>query len=186
MIVLCGLEFMQAMMLISDGFEEIEAFTIVDVLRRVRVNITIVGLISTVVESERGVKVITDKRFSDIDPNSYDILLLPGGSSYKSLMNSQAVLNIIRDFNRKGKLIGAICAAPCVLAKAGVLNDRLATVYPGLEKEVPKPRDAKIVVDKNIVTSRSPGTAMDFALKIAEILAGKREVKRLKESFSIE
>ena len=174
------------MLLINDGFEEIEAFTIVDILRRVKVNITIVGLISTVVESDRRVKVITDKRFSDIDPNNYDILILPGGSAYKGLMNSQAVLNMIRDFNKKGKLIGAICAGPCVLAKAGILDDRLATVYPGLEKEIPRPRDAKIVVDRNIITSRSPGTAMEFALKIAEILAGKKEVKRLKESFSIE
>lgn len=177
---------MQAMILINDGFEEIEAFTIVDILRRVKTKITIVGLVSTVVESARKVKVIVDKRFSEIDPKSYDILILPGGPGYKTMMNSQAVLNLIRDFNRKGKLIAAICAAPCILAKAGILDDRLATVYPGLEKEIPRPRDAKIIVDRNIITSRSPGTAMEFALKIAEILAGKKEVKRLKESFSIE
>lgn len=176
---------MKVLMILADGFEDIEAFTVIDVLRRAENEVMVTGLVSNMVESARKVKVNADKRLLDVDPKSYDMLVLPGGPGYKNLLNSSAVLNIIRDFDKNKKWIGAICAAPVVLAKAGILEDRVATVYPGLEKEIPKPREAKVIVVENIITSRGPGTAMDFALKLAEI-TNKGVTKRLKEQLVIE
>ncbi|MEM7819540.1 MAG: DJ-1/PfpI family protein [Candidatus Aenigmatarchaeota archaeon] len=177
---------MKALVLFADGFEEIEAFTVVDVLRRANVDVTTVGLTSTVVEGAHKIRFIADKKIMDINPNDFDALILPGGPGYKNLANSNSVLEMINDFNKKKKIIGAICASPAVLAKAGILEDKIATIYPGMESELPRPRDAKVIVAENVVTSRSPGTAMEFAFKLAEILAGKNAARKIRESFLIE
>jgi 4-methyl-5(b-hydroxyethyl)-thiazole monophosphate biosynthesis len=177
---------MKALIVLADGFEEIEALTVVDILRRSGIEVTIAGLVSTMVDGSHKIRVMAEKKLNEVKTADYDAIILPGGSGYKNLMNSKAVLDMLKEFDKKGKLIAAICAAPTVLAKAGLLDKRIATVYPGLEKQIPRPRDAKIVVDGNIVTSRSPGTAMIFALKIVEILAGKSIAKKTRESLAME
>lgn len=174
---------MKAAVILAEGFEEIEAFTTVDILRRAGVEVTVASMASSVVEGSRKVRVMTDKRMSEITADNYDALILPGGPGYKSLANSQAVINLVKDFDKKKKIVAAICAAPVVLAKAGILETRIATIYPGMENQIPKPRDAKVVVDGNVVTSKSPGTAVEFALKLAEILAGKERARRVKEDL---
>ena len=177
---------MKAIIILVNGFEEVEALTVVDVFRRAGIDITIAGLVSTVIQGAHDIKVIAERRLSDINTKNYGILILPGGEGYKSLMNSQTVLNLIRNFNSAGKYIAAICAAPAVLAKAGVLDDRIATIYPGMEKMIPKPREGKIIIDKNIITARGPGVAMLFALKLVEIIKGKKNVNRLKNDIVVE
>ncbi|MEM7826958.1 MAG: DJ-1/PfpI family protein [Candidatus Aenigmatarchaeota archaeon] len=175
---------MKVLIPLVDGFEEIEAITIIDVLRRAKIDVTVVGLITTVVEGSHNIKVIIDKRFSEINPEQFDALVLPGGSpGYINLANSNTILNLVKDFNQKKKIIGAICGAPIVLAKAGILEDKIATCYPGLENKIPRPREGSVIVDKNIITSKGPGTAMSFALKLVEILAGKKEMMRLREEL---
>lgn len=138
------------------------------------------------VEGSHKVKIMADKKITEIKATEYDAIILPGGSGYKNLMNSKTVIEMIKDFDKRGKLIAAICAAPTVLAKAGILERRIATVYPGLEKQIPRPRDAKVVVDGNVVTSRSPGTSIIFALKLVEMLAGKGIAKKVRESLVME
>lgn len=177
---------MRAVIILAEGFEEIEAFTVIDILRRAGVEVTLASLSSSVVESSRKVRTMADKRLAEINGDDYDALILPGGPGYKNLANSQAVLDLIKDFDKKKKVVAAICAAPSVLAKAGVLETRIAAIYPGMENQVPKPRDAKVVVDGNIVTAKSPGAAMDFALKLAEILAGKAAARKVKEDLVLE
>ncbi len=177
---------MKALILLNDEFGDIEAFTTIDILRRSGVEVVTAGLISTVVESARKVKTIANKRLSEVSANDFDVLILPSGPGYKRLVHSQVVLNLVRDFNKRGKYIASISAATCILAKAGVINERLAAVFPGFEKDIPRPRDAKVIVDRNIVTARAPGNAIDFGLKLVEILVGKRAIKRLKESLVIE
>lgn len=176
---------MKALAILADGFEEIEAFTAIDVLRRAGVDVVTAGLVSTVVEGAHKVRTMTDKKLSDVDADSFDALVLPGGPGYKNLLNSTSVLKLVRDFDKNNKTIGAICAAPSVLAKAGVLEGKVATIYPGMESQLPRPRDAKVVVDKNIVTSKSPGTAMEFALKLAEILSTQPNAKKVREALVI-
>lgn len=174
---------MKALIILANGFEEIEAFTVVDVLRRAKIDLTVVGLVSTIVDGAHFVRVMADKKLSDINPDNYDMLILPGGIGYKHLTNSQAVLNLVKDFDKKKKFIAAICASPSVLAKAGIMENKIGTIYPGMEKELPRVRDAKVVVDKNVITSKGPGTSIEFALKLVEILAGKGIEKRLREAL---
>ena len=169
---------------LAEGFEEIEIATVVDVLRRAGLTVITAGLPSTIVKGSRGVKMMADRKFEDVNPNQFDAVVLVGGDpGYRNLNKSQRIHKIVRDFNNQGKLIAAICAAPTILAEAGLLHEKLATVYPGLEKKIPRPRDKKVLVDGNILTSKAPGTAMEFSLKIVEILLGREKVLELRRDL---
>ena len=125
------------------------------------------------------------KKLEDINTDEFDVLVLPGGyPGYVNLGNSQKILNTIKNFDSQKKIICAICGSPSVLAKAGILDERKATIYPGMEKEIPRPRGEKVVVDENVITSQGPGTAVDFVLKIVEVLLGKHNSERLKRELA--
>lgn len=167
-----------------DGFEEIETFTIVDVLRRAGIEAITAGLSGNIVQGAHGVKVYADDRMIDTNIDKFDAIVLPGGyPGYQNLMRSQAVNLALHEFAKKGKLIGAICGAPLVLAKAGLLKDRRATVYPGMEKELDMPRDDRVVIDKNIITSQGPGTAMEFAIALVRKLVGESKAEEVKKQL---
>jgi len=157
---------------------------VVDILRRAGIEAVMVGLSSSIVMSSHGVRVFADRKLADINPDEYDGIVLPGGNpGYKNLGKSEKILEIIRKFNSEGKLVAAICGSPAVLAKAGVLNERKATIYPGMEREIPYPRSDRVVVDENVITSQAPGTAIEFALKIVEYLLGKEKALDLKQKL---
>lgn len=178
---------MKIMVPLAQGFEEIEALTIVDVLRRAEINVDTVGIPATLITSKYGVKVFTDKKISDVKIEEYDGIVLPGGNpGYINLGRSTSLIEMIKKLNAKGKLIAAICASPVILAKIGLLFDKKATIYPGRESEIPYPRDARVVVDGNIITSQGPGTALEFALKIVEKLLGTRKVLELKQKLVVD
>ncbi len=175
---------MKILVPLAEGFEEIETMSIVDVLRRAGHDVVLAGIPGSIITGSRGVRVLADKMLKDIDENDFDVLVLPGGyPGYINLGKSQRVSDIIKKFNEKQKTVAAICAAPSVLAKAGVLNDRKATIYPGMEKEIPRPRGDRVVVDGNIITGQGPGAAMEFALKIVEVLDGKEKAEKLKRDL---
>jgi 4-methyl-5(b-hydroxyethyl)-thiazole monophosphate biosynthesis len=175
---------MNVLVPLAEGFEEIEAMTIVDVLRRAGIRVTTAGLPGTIVEGSRNVKVLADTKLEDIVEKDYDAVVLAGGSpGYTNLSKSQKVKKIIGDFHRDGKLVAAICGGPTVLAEAGILTNVKATVYPGLEKFIPKPRNERTLVEGNVITSQGPGTAMEFALKLVENLGGKETMKNVKEQL---
>lgn len=175
---------MKVMVPFAEGFEEIEALTIVDVLRRAGITVEMVGVIGSSITGSHGVKVTMDKKLSDVGPDEYDAIALPGGNpGYLNLSRTEKILEIIRRLNARGKPVCAICASPYVLARAGVLEGRKATIYPGMEKEIPYPREDRVIVDGNIITSQGPGTAMEFALKIVEKLAGPQRALALKRSL---
>ncbi|MDR0408194.1 MAG: DJ-1/PfpI family protein [Campylobacteraceae bacterium] len=163
----------KALIPLADGFEEIEAITIVDVLRRGGVDVVTAAIFKKEVEGINGVKVIADTLFDDIKNFDFDIIILPGGNlGYKNLANSDKLLELLRRFDKEGKLIGAICAAPYVLAKAGVIKNSY-TCYPSIELEIKKPgyTDSKnVIIDGNIFTSRGPATAIEFALELLKKL----------------
>ena len=173
---------MKVLMPLAEGFEEIEALSTVDVLRRAGIEIVTAGIPGTIVRGSRNITVMTDKKIEDVKIDEYDALVLPGGSpGYVNLGKSGTVMDAIRKFDSEKKLIAAICAAPTILAKAGILEERHATVYPGMERQLPRPRDGRVVVDEHIITSQGPGTALEFALRIVETLLGREksnEVKR--------
>jgi 4-methyl-5(b-hydroxyethyl)-thiazole monophosphate biosynthesis len=174
---------MKALIILADDFEDIEAFTTIDVLERAGIEVTKLGITSKLVTSAHGVRVMVDGLLSGADMAPFDILVLPGGPGYKNLLNSAAVIKTVKQFDKEGKTIGAICAAPIVLAEAGILDDKMAVVYPGLEKKIPRVRDAKVIASGNIITSKGPGTALEFSLMIVERTVGKKAVAKLKQSL---
>lgn len=169
---------------LADGFEDVEAMTVIDILRRAGIDVDVVGIPGSVIESRSGVRIMTDKKLSEVNVDEYDGIILPGGNrGVTNLSRSLSLLEMIKRLNTRGKLIAAICAAPLILAKLGILDNRKATIYPGLERELPYPRSQPVVVDENIVTSQGPGTAMEFALKIVELLVGKKEANDLRRKL---
>jgi len=169
---------------LAEGFEEIEALTVADVLRRAELEVVLVGLPGSIVKGRSNIKVISDKKIEDINSKDFDAIVLPGGSpGYINLGRSQKVLDMLVDFNDREKLIAAICASPCILSKLGILENRKATIYPGMEREIPKPRAGKVIVDGHVITSEGPGTAIDFALEIVKNLLGKDKANEVRKEL---
>ncbi|NDV66371.1 DJ-1 family glyoxalase III [Bacteroides sp. 224] len=176
-------------MFFADGFEEIEALTTVDVLKRANLNVEMV----TVTEKEtvtgaHDVPIVCDSFFEDHDYSDADALVLPGGMpGAATLSNHEGLRNLILNFIKTGKPMTAICAAPMVLGKLGLLKGKKATCYPGFEQylEGAECTGEQVVVDGNIITAIGPGGAMDFALAIVEALVGKEKVAELEEAMCI-
>ncbi len=174
---------MKIMVPLADGFEEIEALTIIDVLRRAGINVETVGVVGSLISGCHNVRVNTDKKLAEINEAEYDGIILPGGPGTNTLARTSKIISIIKRLNAEGKLIGAICAAPSVLSKAGILENKKATIYPGMEKELQYPRGERVVIDGKIITSQAPGTAMEFALKIVEHLVGSEKAAKLRKEL---
>ena len=173
---------------LAEGFEEIEAMAIIDVLRRAGIEVTVAGLHSGPIESARRVKVVPDTTIELITSDDFDMIILPGGQpGADNLKASGKVESLIRDFHSKGKLTGAICAAPYVLAAAGILEGKKATCYPSYSGKLAGAiyQEKTVVEDGKIMTSRGPGTAVCFALAIVEKLVGKEKADAVKEAMLI-
>ena len=178
----------KVVMILADGFEELEAVTVIDVLRRAGIEIVSAGLHEGPVSSARQIKIIPDTVIDTISSDDFDMLVLPGGMPGSANLNADSrVKDLIRDFNAKGKMMGAICAAPYVLADAGILNGKRATSYPSFKDKLGSAiyEEKTVVEDDNILTSRGPGTALSFALAIAEKLTGKEKAQQIKEAMLI-
>lgn len=158
---------------ISNGFEEIEAITIIDVCRRANIDVTIAGVEDLEITGAHGIKIISDTNIQNISSDNFDMIVLPGGlpNAY-TLAQNEKVQSLLKEFKEKNKKIGAICAAPYALHTAGVLNENF-TCYPSFEQKIKldgyHSEDA-VVIDSNVITSRGPATAMTFALEIVNIL----------------
>jgi len=166
---------------LAKGFEEIEALVTADVLRRADIEVDLVAVEGELkVIGAHNITVIADILIGQVSHEKYDMMILPGGMPGTLNLDSSKVLKRqIIDFDLEGKYIGAICAAPLVIGKMGFLEDRQATCYPGVESQLFGAiyrGDLDVVVDGNFITSRGPGTAILFALKLVELLKGK-EIK---------
>ncbi len=173
-------------LLLADGFEEVEAMAIVDVLRRADITVVIAGLHTGHIESARHVKVIPDTSIDTIRADNFDMLVLPGGQPGADNLNAdERVKDLIREFYDKGKLTGAICAAPYVLANAGILAGRQATAYPSFKDRLGTAlyKAENVVADGQILTSRGPGTALEFGIAIVERLVGLERAEAIKEAM---
>jgi 4-methyl-5(b-hydroxyethyl)-thiazole monophosphate biosynthesis len=175
---------MRILVPLAEGFEEIEAVNVIDILRRADVEVVTAGLKEGAVVGSHKIKVLPDTTLEKIGYLDFDGLVLPGGSpGFVNLGNDERILNMAREMDRAGKVVAAICAAPSVLIKAGVLQGRRATVSPSGKAQVEACAhfsEDRVVVDGNLITSRSPGTALEFALKLVEVLAGKEKMLQVK------
>ncbi|MBD7909898.1 MULTISPECIES: DJ-1 family glyoxalase III [Clostridium] len=162
--------------LLAEGFEEIEALTVVDIMRRAEVTCHMVSLEKINVLGAHGIEVKSDK-ILDEEIKSYDLIVLPGGMpGARNLQENRKVLEIVKYFHENKKLVSAICAAPIVLGSANIIKGKSITSYPGFEDELQgcNYKEEKVVVDGNIITSRGPATAMEFAYKLLEILGNDK------------
>ncbi len=166
---------------LAQGCEEIEAVTIIDLLRRAGVNVVSAGLDDQPVCASRGTRLLADTTLDQALHQDFDMVVLPGGQpGTENLGNDPRISDLLNKMAASGKFTAAICAAPSILAKAGLLNGKRATGYPGVLELMQLQdvilKDQAVVTDGKLITSRGPGTAMDFALELIENLVGK--VKR--------
>ena len=160
---------------LTQGCEEIEAVTIIDILRRADIDVVTAGLVPGVVEASRGVKLVPDTELDAVMTEEFDMIVLPGGrGGADRLASDPRILKLLVRAAEGGRYTAAICAAPRVLAEAGLLAGRRATSFPGVLDDmngIELTREP-VVTDGKIVTSRGPGTAMDFALELIRLLLG--------------
>lgn len=168
----------QVLVPLAEGFEEVEAVTVIDLLRRAGIGVVTAGLKPGPVKASRGVVLVPDTSLDEALRASYDMVVLPGGQPGTDNLAADArIAGLLKTMAAQGKWTAAICAAPKVLAGAGLLDGRQATSYPGVLESLKLARVTllknPVVKDGRIVTSRGPGTAMDFALELIEALAGQ-------------
>ncbi|EJO5346116.1 DJ-1/PfpI family protein [Clostridium botulinum] len=171
---------------IAEGFEEIEALTVVDVLRRANIQCDMCSITSNKdTKGAHNILVYADKTLKEIKGNEYDGLVIPGGMpGATNLRDNNKVIDLVKEFNKDKKLIAAICAGPIVLSKANIIKGKEVTSYPGFEKDLNEGiyKEDLVIQNENIITSRGPSVAMDFAFKILENFK-KNSVKKIKESM---
>jgi 4-methyl-5(b-hydroxyethyl)-thiazole monophosphate biosynthesis len=165
---------------LAQGCEELEAITVVDLLRRAGITVVTAGLDEQPVRASRGVVLIPDMTLNDVIGQEFDMIVLPGGEpGATNLSKDERVTVLLQQMAQAGKYTAAICAAPKVLAQGGLLEGRRVTSYPGVLEPGSVSGlnfvNAPVVVDGRVITSRGPGTAMDFALQLIEVLAGKQK-----------
>lgn len=180
---------MKVYMHLAEGFEEIEALTVVDVLRRAGIDAETVSMSGTLeVSGAHGISVIADKLFTEADYDSCDMIVLPGGMpGTKNLEAHDGLVNRLKQFANEGKWIAAICAAPSILGKMGLLSGKKATCYPGFERYLhgAEVSDDPVARDGKIITSKGPGTAMMFALKLTEVLKDRKTADMLEKEMQV-
>ena len=161
---------------LAQGCEELEAVTIIDLLRRAEIEVVSAGLEEGPVTASRGVMLVPDTTLAQAMAQEFDMVVLPGGlPGAERLGRDERVRDLLLRMAGSGKFTAAICAGPKVLAAAGLLDGRSATSYPGHLDNFPRVKlmSAPVVTDGKVITSRGPGTAMDFALTLIETLRGK-------------
>lgn len=169
--------------LLAEGFEEVEAVTPADYLRRAGVDARLVGVTGRAVKGGHGITVTADLTLAELREEPDAVVVPGGGKGAENIASSAASLDLIRRLHAAGKLVAAICASPAVvLHKAGVTAGRRVTCYPGMEKTLTGSTfsEKRVVVDGNVVTSRSPGTAAEFSLELVAILAGAKKAAEIR------
>ena len=179
------------LLMLAEGFEEVEAFTVVDYLRRKDIVCDTCSIAeSKNVEGAHRISVESDKVLKDIvDIEGYDGIVLPGGlPGSTNLRDNNRVIELVKDFDKNEKLIAAICAAPIVLEKAGIIDGKNITSYPGTEGELKsgKYKEDLVVRDGHIITARGPAVAVYFALEIVDYLIGERNKEDLKKEILLD
>lgn len=179
----------KALIILAGGFEEIEGITVIDILRRAGIETITAGITDIKVQGSHGITVIADKTLAAIK-GDFDVCVLPGGMpGAANLYSSEKVNSILKEMDKNRKIIAAICASPAiVLAPLGILQNKTATCFTGMQKNFGKGviyKEDNVIIDGNIITSRGPGTAILFALAIVEKLSGKETSEKIRKEILI-
>ncbi len=171
---------------LAKGFEEIEAVSLIDVMRRGGIDVIVAGVNEELVTGANGITVKADTDIKNVVAEDLDMVVLPGGwEGTRNLAEDPTVQELLKEMKAKEKIVGAICAAPFALKTAGVLSEHY-TCYPSVEKEIGEEGytdKEKVVIDGNVMTSRGPGTAICFGLAIVRKLVGEETYLSLKEGL---
>ena len=173
---------MKVVVPLAEGFEEIEFSTIVDILRRAGIDVAVAGLKEGIINGAHGIRIMPDTLIDKVSADNFDVIVLVGGNpGFVNLGWSEKVLRLVKEMFDGDKYVTAIYGAPSVLAKAGVIQGKKATVFPGMEDTLTgaQYRDERVVVDGKVITSQGPGTAMEFAIKLVEVLTGKGKAEEV-------
>ena len=172
---------------LAEGCEEPEAVTIIDLLRRAGIQVVVAGLAAGPVHCSRGTMIVPDVALDEVLTQPFDMIVLPGGMpGAEHLKNDRRIIHLLQQMATAGKYVAAICAAPMALHAAGLLENRTATSFPGVLDALEGTHTYStnsVVIDGNIITSRGPGTAMDFALALIELLCGSEARNRVEASL---
>jgi 4-methyl-5(b-hydroxyethyl)-thiazole monophosphate biosynthesis len=180
----------RVLVLLAEGFEELEAVAVVDLLRRADIEVRMVALAHREVTGSHGITVVADVSLDEVEVGDYDMIVLPGGMPGTTHLKSDPrVTRLLRQFAESGRYTAAICAAPSVLAHAGLLAGRKATSFPGFLTPGSAPdirlSEDPVVVDGKIVTSRGPGTAVPFGLALIELLEGPEARRAVQDRLQL-
>jgi len=164
---------------LAQGCEELEAVTVIDLMRRANIEVVTAGLDDQPVKGARSTVLVPDTQISKVADRKFDMIVLPGGLAGAENLNSDfRIHELLKRMSKEGKYVAAICAAPKVLATAGLLEHKKATSFPGVLEKLALPltelTTRAVQIDGTLITSRGPGTAMDFALKLIEVLLGQK------------
>lgn len=176
----------QAVMFFAEGFEEVEALMTVDLLRRGGVEVQLASITKEMtVCGSHGIRVGMDTTLDELETDQMDAVLIPGGMpGTRNLEANEEVCQILKEADQAGKIVGAICAAPSVLGKCGILDGKRATCYPGFEEQLGGACfvDEMVVADGNVVTSRGLGTSMEFGFWLLELLVSREKAEEVRKS----
>lgn len=171
---------------LAEGFEEIEAVTIIDILRRAGADVTTAGLGKRNVMGSHAIPMITDSVIEEEKIKSWDMIVLPGGlPGATNLADNENILELIRGLSKKGKIVAAICASPVALERAGVLSGKKVTSHPTSSKDILSGdyRETRVMKDGNIITGQACGSAMEFAFELVAALLGSKKVGEINQSI---
>ncbi|MEK7299089.1 MAG: DJ-1 family glyoxalase III [Candidatus Margulisiibacteriota bacterium] len=178
-----------ALVILADGFEEVEAVSVIDILRRAQIEVTVAGMSDVQVRGAHDILVRADVKLSGVGASLFDAVILPGGEPGTTHLQSgaggAAVKEILTRHAHAGKWLCAICAAPRILDAWGFLDGRQATSFPGTKPHMTHChyREDRVVLDGQVITSRGPGTALEFAVTIVEKLVSPAARQRLEEAL---
>ncbi|MFV7789424.1 DJ-1 family glyoxalase III [Aliarcobacter lanthieri] len=171
---------------IANGFEEIEAVSIIDIARRADIEVVIAGVEDINLIGAHNIQIKADVKIEDVSTEKFDMIVLPGGlPNAFTLAENDIVQRLLKEFKEKNKKIGAICAAPYALHKADVLQGNY-TCYPSFEKKIKNDgyqEEKNVVTDNNVITSKGPATSIYFALEIVKTLKGEEIYKNIKDGL---
>lgn len=179
----------QVLVPVANGTEEMEAVITVDLLRRAQWSVVVAGVDEGVITASRGVKLVPDAAWEDLDTARYDILVIPGGApGVERFLQFQPLLQTVRQFHQAGKWVGAVCAGPLVLQAAGILAGRKATCHPGVAGRlvVTARRDEPTVIDGHIITSQGAGTTFDFTLTLISLVEDTARAEAIADAIVLD